>query len=108
MDKSAVARPLEVGFLAGTLILMGIGGMAGGTTLFVAPSGALMQMPLSYIEGTIFHNVLVPGIILFLFVGLFPILTGIGLLRLPAGAGPGPSISAKAITGHGRPYGQPA
>jgi len=52
--------------------------------LFSSPDGALIKLNTSILRGTPFDNFLIPGIILFLFIGIFPILVSYGLLRKPA------------------------
>lgn len=49
----------------------------GGLGLIFDPSGKLMQMPLSMLRYSPFTNFLIPGIILFTFIGLFSTVTGI-------------------------------
>jgi hypothetical protein len=55
------------------LVVLGIGATAGGVALVAAPDGSVMQMPLSYLDGSPFADYLVPGLVL---LGLF----GIGSL----------------------------
>ncbi|MBI3136008.1 MAG: hypothetical protein HYZ14_15125 [Bacteroidetes bacterium] len=63
------------------LVFLGIGAIAGGGLLILAPDGALLGMPLSVLEKSPFTNFRVPGIILFLVLGLFPLIVAIGLLK---------------------------
>ena len=46
----------------------------------VDPSGASIHLNTSLLESTIFHNFLVPGIILFLLLGIFPFIAAFGLM----------------------------
>jgi len=62
--------------------------MASGAMLFIAPDGHLMQWSTSDLAGTPFSDYLIPGIILFLFIGVFSIFVGYGLLKQPAWNGP--------------------
>src|SRR5207244_608690 len=55
-------------------ILLGIGAVGGGSMFILAPDGHLMGMPLKMLAGTPFHSFLVPGLLLFTFVGVGPIL----------------------------------
>jgi hypothetical protein len=67
----------------GALVLLGIGATAGGIALVVKPDGSVMHMPLSYLDGSLFADYLVPGLIL---GGLFGVgslvVAAMGLLRL--------------------------
>jgi hypothetical protein len=53
-------------------IFLGIGALFGGIQFILAPDGHLLGIPLRMLAGTPFHSFLVPGILLFTFVGLGP------------------------------------
>lgn len=57
------------------LLVNGLGALYGGFMLMSDPSGARMQMPLSYLEHSPFSNYLIPGIVLFIVNGLFSFVT---------------------------------
>ena len=65
-------------------ILLGIGAVGGGSMFILAPDGHLLGMPLKMLEGTPFHSFLVPGLLLFTFVGVGPILAAVITARLLA------------------------
>jgi len=69
-------------FLLGFL---GIGALFGGGALTISPSGALLRMPLSLLEKSPFVNYLIPGIILFLILGVAPLGLIFALIKKPAG-----------------------
>ncbi|WP_250631883.1 hypothetical protein [Rhodoflexus caldus] len=52
------------------LLVNGIGALLGGFQLITDPSGATLQMPLSFLQHSPFDNYLIPGIILFTANGL--------------------------------------
>lgn len=54
-------------------IFLGIGAVGGGSLFILAPDGHLLGLPLKMLAGTPFHSFLVPGILLFTFVGVGPI-----------------------------------
>jgi hypothetical protein len=54
-------------------IFLGIGALFGGIQFILAPDGHLLGVPLGMLAGTPFHNFLVPGLLLFTFVGLGPL-----------------------------------
>jgi len=74
-------RPALSWVLFGLLVLQALGGIAGGAALAVKPSGDLLKMPLSYIEDSPFHDYRIPGLLLFLVLGVFPLAVAIGLLQ---------------------------
>lgn len=52
------------------LIINGISGLAGGYGLISDPSGKGVKMPLELLEGSPFNNFLIPGLVLFTFIGV--------------------------------------
>jgi hypothetical protein len=78
--RQAIVRPAStsrtrpwLGRLAIVLeIFLGIGALFGGIQFILAPDGHLLGVPLSMLAGTPFHTFLVPGLLLFTFVGLGP------------------------------------
>ncbi|MGA2821264.1 MAG: hypothetical protein ABSF61_11475 [Anaerolineales bacterium] len=83
MKEKAAARPFVLSVLILLQFLLGLGALAGGGVLILGPDGHLIQMPLSMLQGTPFRDFLVPGILLFVFVGIYPISVGYSLLALP-------------------------
>jgi len=53
-------------------IFLGMGALFGGIQFILAPDGHLLGISLSMLTGTPFHSFLVPGLLLFTFVGLGP------------------------------------
>jgi len=64
--------------------LLGLGALAGGGSFILAPDGHLLQMPISVLKNTPFPNFLIPGLLLFTFVGIFPIAVAYSLWKQPA------------------------
>ncbi|OPA74704.1 hypothetical protein BVG16_23395 [Paenibacillus selenitireducens] len=60
-------------------LFLGVGAIFGGGALTLDPSGDLLGMPLSMLEGSIFSSFLVPGIILLVVLGVIPVIIAIGL-----------------------------
>jgi hypothetical protein len=54
-------------------IFLGLGALFGGGALLLAPDGHLLGMPTTLLAGSPFPSFLVPGIILFTFLGLGPL-----------------------------------
>lgn len=62
-------------------ILLGIGALFGGGQFILAPDGHLFGVPLKMLAGTPFHSFLVPGLVLFTFVGLAPLVAAAATAR---------------------------
>jgi hypothetical protein len=66
------------------LLFLGIGALGGGLGLIISPSGKLMGgLPLSSLQNSPFTDFLIPGIILFLVLGISPCLISLALIRKP-------------------------
>jgi hypothetical protein len=80
------SRPLPViARLAVVLeIFLGIGALFGGSVLLLAPDGHLLGMTTKTLAGSPFQSYLVPGILLFLFVGVAPLLAAAITVRRKA------------------------
>ena len=72
-------RPAGVWILLVLLVIQGLGGLAGGLSLVIKPDGSIMKMPLSYLDGSPFSDFLIPGLILFLVLGVLPLVAAAGL-----------------------------
>ena len=78
--KSKTTRNILIFLLA----FLGVSAIGGGGALIISPSGKLLGgLPLSILERSPFNNFLVPGIILFVVLGLFPCLLVFALLTKP-------------------------
>lgn len=75
--KSKALRNLLIFLLA----FLGLGAIFGGGSMIISPSGKILQMPLSMLENSPFNNFLIPGIILFVILGLIPSLLIPALLK---------------------------
>jgi len=65
-------------------ILLGIGALFGGGQFVLAPDGHLIGVPLKMLAGTPFRSFLVPGLLLFTFVGVAPVVAAAITVRRPA------------------------
>ena len=65
------------------LAFLGLGALGGGGVFILSPSGEMMGMPLKMIQSSPFSNFLIPGIILFVVLGLMPILLIYALIQKP-------------------------
>lgn len=67
------------------LLFLGLSALGGGSLLIISPSGKLIGgLPLSILDHSPFSNFLIPGIILFLILGLSPLLLAVALIKKPA------------------------
>ena len=55
-----------------------------GGAFIIAPDGHLIQMPLSNLENSPFPDFLIPGILLFVFIGIYPAAVAFSLWKWPA------------------------
>ncbi|GAB3643636.1 hypothetical protein GCM10027423_42730 [Spirosoma arcticum] len=62
---------------------LGLGAVGGGGVFIVSPSGNLFGMPLSMLDKSPFTNFLIPGVILFIVLGVIPCGLVIALLKKP-------------------------
>ena len=69
--------------LISLMIFLGIGAFGGGATLILSPDGKLLGLPLSILSLSPFRNFLIPGIILFLILGVVPLLLVYALIAKP-------------------------
>ncbi len=76
-------RPSTAWILIGLLIFIGIGALISGPLLFAAPDGHLVGFSTDMLQGTPFSNYIIPGIILFVFIGIFPVFTAFSLIKKP-------------------------
>ena len=75
-------RLLGIARLAvGLELFLSIGALFGGGALILAPDGHLLGIPTSLLAGTLFDSFLVPGICLFSFVGVAPLLAAAITIR---------------------------
>jgi hypothetical protein len=68
-------------FLLIALGFLGISSLAGGSGLLVDPSGQALGLPVELLEGSVFPDYLVPGLVLFFVLGVAPLVVAWGLWR---------------------------
>jgi hypothetical protein len=59
---------------------LGINALAGGFLLMIAPDGSLLHMDAGWLENSPFGNYFIPGLLLFIFNGILPVLVLSGLV----------------------------
>jgi hypothetical protein len=83
MRNQTKSRPVIGWLLILLQFLLGLGALAGGAVLIAAPDGGIIHMPLSMLKDSPFQNFLIPGLILFTLLGVFPVLVAFSLWRRP-------------------------
>lgn len=74
-------RLLKMNYLLIILhFLLGIGAVFGGLSFIIDPTGLLLKVPLSLLDHSPFSSFLIPGVILFFFLGVAPIVIGLALI----------------------------
>ena len=76
-------RPVTVTALVVLLSLLGIGAAVSAAALIAAPDGHLIQLPQSLLANAPFTDFLVPGILLFVFIGVYPLVVAYSIWRRP-------------------------
>ena len=83
MEPRNAQVPILAWALIGLQVLMGVSAVISGGMLVAAPDGSLMGMPASMLEHFPFSDFLIPGAILFAFLGVYPLAVAYGLWRRP-------------------------
>lgn len=79
--KSKIARQLHYSLLA----FLSVGAIGGGAALIIDPTGKLLGgLPIAILQNSPFNNFLIPGIILFLTLGIAPALLILALIKKPS------------------------
>lgn len=76
-------RPFVFVLLVALLLFQAIGALYGGFSLMIKPDGSIMQMPLTWLQPSPFATYFIPGLILAVVLGLFPVFIVYGLLFMP-------------------------
>ncbi len=74
-------RPIGYVLLLILVVFQGLSGIFGGIGLVLDPSGQSLQIPIEWLEGSPFHDYLIPGLILFVILGIYPLILLIGLAK---------------------------
>ncbi|MHC4400743.1 MAG: hypothetical protein ACYTG0_13790 [Planctomycetota bacterium] len=77
--KKKQVRPASLYLLMAALLFQGLSGVAGGFGLVTDPTGSAVGIPVNWLRGSPFSDYLVPGLILLLVLGVFPLLVVYGL-----------------------------
>ncbi len=83
MVQKRSVLPISGKVLIWLQVFLGFGAVVSGALMMISPDGALMQLPLFLIEASPFKGFFIPGMILFIFVGVFPQCVAYGLWKRP-------------------------
>lgn len=83
-----ITHPLTIKLLIGVLLFLGLGGIYGGLSFITAPTGSSMNVSQSYLSGLPIQDYLLPGILLLVGFGLFPVLLAVALWMKPTWLAP--------------------
>ncbi len=75
------SKPVALYIILALILFQGLSGIIGGIGLILDPSGKSLQIPLEWLENSPFSNYLIPGLILFFVLGIFPLFVFRGLLK---------------------------
>ena len=75
-------KPFSFYLLLVVVGFQSISALFGGFSLITSPNGDTLEMPVSFLKDTPFTNFLIPGIVLFFLLGVFPIFILAGLYTL--------------------------
>ncbi len=84
MAANTKSLPLTVKVLIFLHVFLGFNGLVGGIPFMLAPDGHLLQMPFSQLKNTPFSSFFIPGVLLTIFLGLYPLAAAYALWKLPA------------------------
>lgn len=103
LEQHRPRRPLGVHVLVASLLVLSLTALYGGAALVAAPDASLVDavipVDLTHLEGTPFADYTVPGLILFVALGLVPLVVVYGLWTRTAWAWPGAVGSGVLLLG---------
>ncbi len=83
MNARPTPRPFASSLLIFLQAFLGIQGLYGGIAFLLAPDGSLLGMPFSHLKNSPFTSFFIPGLLLFLFLGVYPLADAYGLWKRP-------------------------
>lgn len=75
------SRPFMIYILIFLILFQGLSGILGGIGLISDPTGELLQIPLSWLDGSPFSDYLIPGLFLLIVLGFLPLVISYGLWK---------------------------
>lgn len=87
-DQQRDSRPAVLWLVMALVGVLGVTGLAGGAQFLLDPSGGIVGIPTSELAGSPFQHFLVPGLLLFTVLGVYPLVVLFALARARAWAWP--------------------
>ena len=84
MRNTATLPPIEVKMLIFLIAFLAFSALIPGAAFILAPDGHLIRMPLSNLVNSPFSDFFIPGVLLFVFIGLYPSAVAFSLWKRPA------------------------
>ncbi len=84
--SAATRRPAALIALIVVQLFQAVGALGGGAALIASPKGGIIKLPLSDLRGSPFGDFLIPGIVLFVVLGVGPLVVAWALVRRPRSA----------------------
>ncbi|HKI79635.1 MAG TPA: hypothetical protein VKA26_13935 [Ignavibacteriaceae bacterium] len=72
-------RPNAVNIVVLLILIQSLSGIVGGTGLVLEPSGKSLKIPLEWLNNSPFNDYMLPGLILLILLGIYPLLVLYGL-----------------------------
>jgi uncharacterized BrkB/YihY/UPF0761 family membrane protein len=91
------SRSPALWLLLAALLFQGVSGVAGGIGLVGDPSGGALHLPASLLEGTPFGDYRIPGLVLLVVLGIFPLVVVARLWREKSWAWFGALLTGAAL-----------
>lgn len=82
VEKENKRRSLYAWVMIILVFILAISAIISGLLLIAKPDGDFLAMTVSTLDGSPFSNYLIPGIIMFLCLGVFPFIVGLGLVNV--------------------------
>lgn len=84
MTGNSERKPILLVVLIAMQAFLGLNGVAGGGAFLIAPDGRLLRMPLSQLQSSPFADFTIPGLLLLIFLGLYPLAVAFSLWKRPS------------------------
>jgi len=94
-DKKS--KPVIINILMGLVLFQGLSGLAGGIGLVLDPSGQSVQIPIEWLQGSPFDSYLIPGLVLLIVLGFYPLYLFYGLIKKSSWVWPGTLFLGMAL-----------
>ena len=74
-------KPISVIVLIISILFQALSGLGGGVFLIADRTGETLSLPLNFLRNSPFPDYLIPGIILFMVLGVYPLIVTVGLWK---------------------------